>query len=213
MDSGYQETVEQSFKDLKFASLLTIIEMILGIAFTVFVMYIVVSIALVAVSKNIIPGTIDNYIIHSILSNNYLILILAAFYVSFVGIAVYSLYLYSKSIALLSPFNRSLEGPAKFSKYLYLIILIIDIFEIFYIDLELNSRPDILLSISYIVITIGVLLLVLYLYIGIYRIGVIYDNSSVRLAAIFYFIPLLDIVAPFLLYSGSKKLLETYKQK
>ncbi len=213
MDSGYQETVEQSFKDLKFASLLTIIEMILGIAFTIFVMYIVVSIALVAVSKNIIPGTIDNYIIHSILSNNYLILILAAFYVSFVGIAVYSLYLYSKSIALLSPFNRSLEGPAKFSKYLYLIILIIDIFEIFYIDLELNSRPDILLSISYIVITIGVLLLVLYLYIGIYRIGVIYDNSSVRLAAIFYFIPLLDIVAPFLLYSGSKKLLETYKQK
>ena len=213
MDSGYQETVEKSFRDLKFASLLTIIEMILGIAFTVFVMYIVVSIALVAVSKNIIPGTIDNYIIHSILSNNYLILILAAFYVGFVGIAVYSLYLYSKSIALLSPFNRSLEGPAKFSKYLYLIILIIDIFEIFYIDLELNSRPDILLSISYIVITIGVLLLVLYLYIGIYRIGVIYDNSSVRLAAIFYFIPLLDIVAPFLLYSGSKKLLETYKQK
>lgn len=213
MDSGYQETVEKSFKALKFASLLTIIEMILGIAFTVFVMYIVVSIALVAVSKNIIPGTIDNYIIHSILSNNYLILILAAFYVGFVGIAVYSLYLYSKSIALLSPFNRSLEGPAKFSKYLYLIILIIDIFEIFYIDLELNSRPDILLSISYIVITIGVLLLVLYLYIGIYRIGVIYDNSSVRLAAIFYFIPLLDIVAPFLLYSGSKKLLETYKQK
>ena len=213
MDSGYQETVEKSFKDLKFASLLTIIEMILGIAFTIFVMYIVVSIALVAVSKNIIPGTIDNYIIHSILSNNYLILILAAFYVSFVGIAVYSLYLYSKSIALLSPFNRSLEGPAKFSKYLYLIILIIDIFEIFYIDLELNSMPDILLSISYIVLTIGVLLLVLYLYIGIYRIGVIYDNSSVRLAAIFYFIPLLDIVAPFLLYSGSKKLLETYKQK
>lgn len=213
MDSGYQETVEKSFKDLKFASLLTIIEMILGIAFTIFVMYIVVSIALVAVSKNIIPGTIDNYIIHSILSNNYLILILAAFYVSFVGIAVYSLYLYSKSIALLSPFNRSLEGPAKFSKYLYLIILIIDIFEIFYIDLELNSRPDILLSISYIVLTIVVLLLVLYLYIGIYRIGVIYDNSSVRLAAIFYFIPLLDIVAPFLLYSGSKKLLETYKQK
>lgn len=213
MDSGYQETVEKSFKDLKFASLLTIIEMILGIAFTIFVMYIVVSIALVAVSKNIISGTIDNYIIHSILSNNYLILILAAFYVSFVGIAVYSLYLYSKSIALLSPFNRSLEGPAKFSKYLYLIILIIDIFEIFYIDLELNSMPDILLSISYIVLTIGVLLLVLYLYIGIYRIGVIYDNSSVRLAAIFYFIPLLDIVAPFLLYSGSKKLLETYKQK
>ena len=213
MDSGYQETVEKSFKDLKFASLLTIIEMILGIAFTIFVMYIVVSIALVAVSKNIIPGTIDNYIIHSILSNNYLILILAAFYVGFVGIAVYSLYLYSKSIALLSPFNRSLEGPAKFSKYLYLIILIIDIFEIFYIDLELNSRPDILLSISYIVLTIGVLLLVLYLYIGIYRIGVIYDNSSVRLAAIFYFIPLLDIVAPFLLYSGSKKLLEIYKQK
>ena len=213
MDSGYQETVEKSFRDLKFASLLTIIEMILGIAFTIFVMYIVVSIALVAVSKNIIPGTIDNYIIHSILSNNYLILILAAFYVSFVGIAVYSLYLYSKSIALLSPFNRSLEGPAKFSKYLYLIILIIDIFEIFYIDLELNSMPNILLSISYIVITIGVLLLVLYLYIGIYRIGVIYDNSSVRLAAIFYFIPLLDIVAPFLLYSGSKKLLEIYKQK
>lgn len=213
MDSGYQETVEKSFKDLKFASLLTIIEMILGIAFTVFVMYIVVSIALVAVSKNIIPGTIDNYIIHSILSNNYLILILAAFYVSFVGIAVYSLYLYSKSIALLSPFNRSLEGPAKFSKYLYLIILIIDIFEIFYIDLELNSMPNILLSISYIVITIGVLLLILYLYIGIYRVGVIYNNSSVRLAAIVYFIPLLDIVAPFLLYSGSKKLLETYKQK
>ena len=213
MDSGYQETVEKSFKDLKFASLLTIIEMILGIAFTIFVMYIVVSIALIAVSKNVIPGTIDNYIIHSILSNNYLILILAAFYVSFVGIAVYSLYLYSKSIALLSPFNRSLEGPAKFSKYLYLIILIIDIFEIFYIDLELNSMPDILLSISYIVLTIGVLLLVLYLYIGIYRIGVIYDNSSVRLAAIFYFIPLLDIVAPFLLYSGSKKLLEIYKQK
>jgi hypothetical protein len=213
MDTGYQETVEKSFKDLKFASLLTIIEMILGIAFTIFVMYIVVSIALIAVSKNVIPGTIDNYIIHSILSNNYLILILAAFYVSFVGIAVYSLYLYSKSIALLSPFNRSLEGPAKFSKYLYLIILIIDIFEIFYIDLELNSMPDILLSISYIVLTIGVLLLVLYLYIGIYRIGVIYDNSSVRLAAIFYFIPLLDIVAPFLLYSGSKKLLETYKQK
>ena len=90
---------------------------------------------------------------------------------------------------------------------------IIDIFEIFYIDLELNSMPDILLSISYIVLTIVVLLLVLYLYIGIYRIGVIYDNSSVRLAAIFYFIPLLDIVAPFLLYSGSKKLLETYKQK
>ena len=85
MDTGYQETVEKSFKDLKFASLLTIIEMILGIAFTIFVMYIVVSIALVAVSKNIISGTIDNYIIHSILSNNYLILILAAFYVSFAG--------------------------------------------------------------------------------------------------------------------------------
>jgi hypothetical protein len=213
MDNGYQETVKKSFKDLKVASLLTIIEMILGIAFTVFVMYIVVSIALIAISKNIIPGTIDNYIIHSILSNNYFILILAAFYVSFVGIAVYSLYLYSKSIALLSPFNPSLKGPAKFSKYLYLIILIIDIFEIFYIYLELNSMLNILLSISYIVITIGVLLLILYLYIGIYRIGVIYNNSSIRLAAIFYFIPLLDIVAPFLLYSGSKKLLETYKQK
>ena len=213
MDNEYQETVQKSFKNLKIASLLTIIETIVGIVFTVFVMYIVISIILTGLSKNIIPGNIDKYIITSILSNDYVILIFAAFYVSFVGIGVYSIYLYSKSVSLLSSFNKSLEGPAKFSKYLYLIILIIDIFEVIYIALEFNFLANISLSVIYIVIGIIVFLLVLYLYIDIYRIGVIYNNSSIRLAVIFYFIPMLDIVAPFLLYSGSKKLLSTYEKK
>jgi hypothetical protein len=94
-----------------------------------------------------------------------------------------------------------------------LIILIIDASEGFYIALELNSLTNISVSIVFTVIGIGVFLLFLYLFIGIYRIGVIYNNSSIRMGAIFYFIPFLDIVAPFLLYSGGKKLLVTYKNE
>ncbi len=213
MNTEYQETIEKSFKNIKLASLLIIIEMILVIVFTIVVMYIVISIMLIAISKNIVPGMIDSFILQSIWSNSYLILILGAFYICSVGFSVYSVYLFSRSISLLSLFNKSLKGPAKFSKYLYLIMLIIDASEGFYIALELNSLTNISVSIIFTVIGMGVFLVFLYLFIGIYRIGVIYNNSSIRMGAIFYFIPFLDIVAPFLLYSGGKKLLVTYKNE
>ncbi len=215
MVAEYQATIEKSFKNIKLASLLIIIELVLTVVFTVFLVYFIESIVSTAISKNIGAGMIEPYILNSLRSDISIIIVSTAIYMGMVGISIYSVYLYSRSVLLLSEYNQNLKKPAKYSKYLYLIILTVDILEFVFIILELYSMismPFYLIYTVYIILAIAILLFVLYLYIGIYRIGVIYNNSSIRLGAIFYFIPLVDLLAPFLLYSGAKQLLVTYKK-
>ena len=202
-----QEIKLESFRKLKLASLLNIITIILGIVFGILAFYVFISIAMNAVSNNISPGSTGSYIFKRIISDHYYIILISSIYAFFAITGVYSIYLYSRSILLLSSFNKNLNGPAKFSKYLYLVIIVAYLSEILYVYFLFFSVPNIPVFILYISLLIIEFFLIIYLYIGIYRIGVIYNSSSIRLGSIFYFIPFLDLAAPFLLYSGSKKLI------
>ena len=202
-----QEIKLQSFRKLKLAALLNIITIILVVIFTILAFYVFISMAMNAVANNISPGSTGSYIFKRITSDHYYIILFSSIYAFFAITGVYSVYLYSRSILLLSSFNKNLNGPAKFSKYLYLIIIVAYLSEILYVYFEFFSVPNIPVFILYISLVIVEFFLIIYLFIGIYRIGVIYNSSSIRLGSIFYFIPFLDLAAPFLLYSGSKKLI------
>ncbi len=199
---------EESFKKLKRGSFLNIVSLFLGIAFGIALSFVIISLVFSAISSHLPPGSVESYILKRFYSDIYLIAPFIVVYIVLLSISVYSIYLYSKTVSLLSTFNNTLKGPAKFTKYLYIIVIatyIAIIFEMLINFIIIKNTP---LFIIYMVLATVEFLLILYLLIGIYRIGVIYDNRSLRLGAIFYLIPFLDMASPFLLYSGSKKLLE-----
>ncbi len=204
---------EESFKKLKLGSFLNILNVFVAIVLGTIVAYAVLSMVFSAVSHNIPPGSIGKYILIKIYSDIYLVILFFAVYILLASIEVYSIYLYSKSVSLLSAFNDNLKDVAKFTKYLYLVFIGTDGAAILEILINFIFIKNIPIFIIYVILVTVEFFLSLYLFIGIYRIGVIYNSSTLRLGTIFYFIPFLNLVAPFLLYSGSKKLIAENKDR
>jgi hypothetical protein len=154
-----------------------------------------------------------NFLITEIILHICYINIIGAIYIAPVIAQIYAIYLYSRSLLLLSDSIPVLKTPAGLGIFAYIfmiidyfvgIFLIMSLFYLSYFNTLLIANS---IDIIYSLISIALFISTLLLLIGMYRIGNIFVNSSIKLAAIFTFIPVLDLTAPFLFYFGSRSLI------
>ncbi len=206
INDDYQIKIS-AFKKLRKASLLMIFLFFASIIFAFTVAYLLLIYLFSQISPGVSGSETMNAFLSPLLTNIYFIIIIAIFSILLAFFEIYAIYLYSRSLLLLSKLSNELKGPAKFSKYLYIVLILVDAFAGIYIRYNMLGTGNLIVLYIYISVIIIEFVMVLILFIGIYRIGVIYKSSSLRLGSIFYFLPFVDIAAPFLLYSGSGQLL------
>ncbi len=136
------------------------------------------------------------------------------------AISVYSIVVVRSAFRLLSSTDRSFSTPASLLTVLIigLIIIFPAIIGIFVAGngISLSALSiGVVLIFGFMVITALVLLIlgVIGLLIGLWRVGTRYNESLFKIAAIFYLIPFLGIVSSILIYASSSSILKQRKNR